>query len=56
MEIKESDIGFGGKMQTYIVLVEQEIETRKNESLSLRMELSTARRLIESLRDKLQHT
>ena len=56
MEIKESDIGFGEKMQTYIVLAEQEIETRKNESLSLRMELSTARRLIESLRDKLQHT
>ncbi len=34
MEIKESDlVGFGEKMQTYIALAEQEIETRKNESL-----------------------
>jgi hypothetical protein len=44
MQKKEIDlIEVLEKMQTYVALAEQEIKTRKNESESLRKELSASR-------------
>ena len=56
MRKKEKDlIEVLEKMQAYVALAEEEIETRKKESESLRKELSASRILNGFLHDKLQH-